>query len=175
MNITELIKYRKSVRSWANKDLRPETVEKIIDAARFAPSARNCQDWRVLAVDNPDLRRQLADIAGGQRFVGEAPVVLAICGDSSSGEMSCRMPRSVVDATILIDHITLVAAAEGLGTCWIGSFDQDACRKLLRLPEGWNVVELLPLGYPADPSPVEKSRNSVRDILNWNSWDGKLQ
>ena len=175
MNITELIKYRKSVRSWAKKDLRPETVEKIIDAARFAPSARNCQDWRVLAVDNPDLRRQLADIAGGQRVVGEAPVVLAICGDSSSGEMSCRMPRSVVDATILIDHITLVAAAEGLGTCWIGSFDQDACRKLLRLPEGWNVVELLPLGYPADPSPVEKSRNSVRDILNWNSWDGKLQ
>ncbi len=175
MNITELIKYRKSVRSWANKDLRPETVEKIIDAARFAPSARNCQDWRVLAVDNPDLRRQLADIAGGQRFVGEAPVVLAICGDSSSGEMSCRMPRSVVDATILIDHITLVAAAEGLGTCWIGSFDQDACRKLLRLPEGWNVVELLPLGYPADPSPVEKSRNSVKDILNWNSWDGKLK
>ena len=173
MTITELIKYRKSVRTWAVKPVMAETVEKIVDAARFAPSARNCQDWRILAVDDPDLRRQLTDIAGGQRFVGEAPVVLAVCGDSSTGEMSCRMPRSIVDATILIDHITLVAAAEGLGTCWIGSFDQDACRELLRLPDGWNVVELLPLGYPADPKPVGKIRKSVSEILDWNCWRGQ--
>jgi nitroreductase len=171
MNISELIKYRKSVRSWASKPLEVETVEKIVEAARFAPSAKNCQDWRIIAVAEPGIRKKIAEIAGGQGFVGKAPVVLAVCGDTSSGEMSCRMPRAVVDASILIDHITLVAAAEGLGTCWIGDFDQDACRKLLRLPEGWNVVQLLPLGYPADPQPVEKSRKEVREILNWNKWE----
>ena len=170
MNITELIKYRKSVRRWADKPVDIETVEKIIDAARFAPSANNLQDWRVIAVREPSLRAKMTDVARGQKFVGEAPVILVICGDSSTGEMSCRMPRSVVDATILIDHITLVAADEGLGTCWIGSFDQDACRKLLGVPEGWEVVELLPLGYPADPSAVNKPRKSVAEVLNWDGW-----
>ncbi len=113
----------------------------------------------------------MTDVARGQKFVGEAPVVLAICGDTSTGVMSCEMPRSVVDATILIDHITLVAAGEGLGTCWIGSFDQEACRELLQIPKGWEVVELLPLGYPANSSPVQKPRKRVSEILNWNCWE----
>ena len=174
MNITELIKYRKSVRSWADKPVDTETVEKIIDAARFAPSANNLQDWRVIAITESALRAKMVEIARGQKFVGEAPVILVICGDSSTGEMSCKMPRSVIDATILIDHITLIAAGEGLGTCWIGSFDQEACRKLLRISGGWEVVELLPLGYPASPSPVNKPRKRVSEVLNWNLWDGSL-
>ncbi len=170
MNIAELIKYRKSVRRWADKPVEVEIVEKIIDAARFAPSAKNLQDWRVIAVRDSKLKVKMTDVARGQSFVGKAPVVLVVCGDTASGDMSCEMPRAVVDASILIDHITLIAAAEGLGTCWIGSFDQDSCRELLRLPEGWNVVELLPLGYPADPSPVEKSRKGVSEILDWDHW-----
>ncbi len=174
MNITELIKYRKSVRSWADKPVEIDTVEKIIDAARFAPSAKNLQDWRVIAITEPELRVKMVKVARGQEFVGEAPVIMAICGDSSTGDMSCDMPRSVVDATILIDHITLVAAGEGLGTCWIGSFDQKACRELLQVPLGWEVVELLPLGYPANPSPVNKPRKKVSEVLNWNLWDGSL-
>jgi len=173
MNITELIRYRKSVRSWADKAVSQETVEKIIDAARFAPSAKNLQDWKVIAVRDPGLRSKMAAIARGQRFVGKAPVILVICGDSSTGVMSCDMPRWVVDATILIDHIALVASAEGLGSCWIGSFDQEACRKLLRIPDGWEVVELLPLGYPSDPSEVSKKRKSVEDVLDWDYWDEK--
>jgi len=170
MNITELIRYRKSVRSWTDKAVSQESVEKIIDAARFAPSAKNLQDWKVIAVRDPELRSKMMEVARGQRFVGEAPVILVICGDSSTGIMSCDMPRWVVDATILIDHITLVAADDGLGTCWIGSFDQEACRKLLRIPDGWDVVELLPLGYPADPSEVSKKRHSVEEILDWDYW-----
>ena len=170
MNITELIKYRKSVRAWADKPVDDETVEKIIDAARFAPSAKNLQDWRVIAVRDLELKAKMTDVARGQKFVGKAPVILAICGDTSTGMMSCEIPRSVVDATILIDHITLVASGEGLGTCWIGSFDQEACRKLLGVPEGWEVVELLPLGYPANPSPVNKTRKSVAELLSWNRW-----
>jgi len=170
MNIKELIKYRKSVRSWSDRVVTQETVKKIIDTARFAPSAKNLQDWKVIAVRDSELRGRMTEVARGQIFVGEAPVVLVICGDSSTGKMSCDMPRSVVDATILIDHITLAAAAEGLGTCWIGSFDQDACRKLLRIPGGWEVVELLPLGYPADPSKVSKTRKRVEEILDWDYW-----
>jgi nitroreductase len=170
MNITELIRYRKSVRSWADKSVSRETVEKIIDTARFAPSAKNLQDWKVIAVRDPELRSRMTEVARGQRFVGEAPVILAVCGDTSTGIMTCEMPRSVVDAAILIDHITLAAAGEGLGTCWIGSFDQGACRKLLRIPDGWEVVELLPLGYPADPSEVSKKRKSVEEILDWDYW-----
>lgn len=174
MNFTELVKYRKSVRNWADRPVSRETIEKIVDAARFAPSARNCQDWRIVAVTEKSRRTQIAEIAGGQSFVGKAPVVMAICGDSSSGDMHCRIPRDVVDATILIDHITLVAASEGLGTCWIGHFDQEACREFLGLPDGWKVIQLLPLGYPADPDPVKKTRKEVVEILDWNTWGGSL-
>lgn len=174
MNITELIRYRKSVRSWADRSVDRETVEKIVDAARFAPSAKNCQDWRIIAVTDGERRKQIAEIAGGQSFVGKAPVILAVCGDTSSGDMHCQIPRAVVDGSILLDHITLVAASEGLGTCWIGHFDQDACRDFLGLPEGWKVLQLMPLGYPADPDPVEKSRKGVGEILDWNTWGGSL-
>ena len=173
MNIHELIRLRKSVRTWADRPVPRKTVEAILETARFAPSARNSQDWHVVAVSDPSLRSRLGEIAGGQEFVGRAPVVLAVCGDSSTGTMACGMPRHVVDASILIDHITLVAAVEGLGTCWIGHFDQEDARSLLGLPDGWNVVQLLPLGYPADPGPVIKRRKEVGEMLSVDGWGGR--
>jgi len=75
-----------------------------------------------------------------------------------------------VDAAIAIDHITLAAVAEGLGTCWIGAFDADEVRRILGIPPAIEVVELLPLGYPVDPAPVVKSRRRIEEIVHSDRW-----
>ena len=170
MDIHELIRYRKSVRAWDDRPVDRSIVERIMESARFAPSAKNGQEWRVIAVTDQSVREKLGRDIAKQPFVAEAPVVLAICGDASVGDMRCGQPRMPMDVGILIDHITLVAANEGLGSCWIGSFDGPGAAKLLGVPEPWEVAQLLPIGYPADPSQITKPRKPLNEILAWEQW-----
>jgi nitroreductase len=173
MDIHELIALRRSVRSWAPRDVDPELITRILDTARLAPSARNGQEWHVVVVRDEEARRRLGVECAGQPFAGEAPAVLVVCGDTSMGAMRCGQPRMPMDVAILIDHITLVAAAEGLGTCWIGSFDAAMAAEIVGLPPGWVVAQLLPLGYPAGDYTGEKKtkqRKSLEEIASWESW-----
>jgi nitroreductase len=85
--------------------------------------------------------------------------------------MACGQPCYPIDVTIAIDHITLCAAAEGLGTCWIGAFHEDQIRGILRIPPHIRVVALLPVGYPQDPSPVAKRRLLLETIVKYEQWD----
>jgi nitroreductase len=170
VDIYELIRLRKSVREWSDRAIDPALLTRIIDGARLAPSAKNGQEWHVVAVSDESARRSLGYDCAGQPFVAEAPVVLAVCGDATVGTMKCGIPRMPVDCAILIDHITLIAVAEGLGTCWIGSFDQNGAQAIVGAPDGWEVMQLLPIGYPADPTPQEKRRKAIEDILSWERW-----
>ena len=170
MNVSEAIRTRKSVRTYRDVPVPRETIERILDTARFAPSARNLQEWRVVAVTEKETIGKLAREVTDHRFIGDAPVVLAVCAEADGGLMRCGVPRYPVDVAIFIDHITLVAVEEGLGTCWIGGFDQDRTREILGIPPEAIVVELLPMGYPADPSAVEKKRKGLDRILSWERW-----
>jgi nitroreductase len=105
-----------------------------------------------------------------QTFVGEAPVVLACCAKDNRHVMTCGQASYPIDAAIAIDHITLCAAAEGLGTCWIGAFYEDEVKQILGIPPAIRVVALLPLGYPRDPQPVRKLRLSLERIVSYESW-----
>jgi nitroreductase len=84
--------------------------------------------------------------------------------------MRCGQDPIPIDVAIAIDHMTLAAAAEGLGTCWIGSFYPEKVREILGIPEEIVIVELLPLGYPSDPGKVEKSRLSLDEIVKYEKW-----
>ena len=170
MTVNEAIRTRKSVRKYLDKTVEPEKLRRILEAALLAPSARNLQEWRVVSVTDADTRRRIAEEASGHAFVGEAPVLLAVCAETDLGYMRCGVQRFPVDVSIFIDHITLAAVEEGLGTCWIGGFDADAVKRILGIPENIVVVELLPVGYPADPSPVDKSRLSLSEILHEERW-----
>ncbi len=170
MDIHELIRYRKSVRSWENRDVEPAMVERIVESARYAPSAKNGQEWHVIAVTDAGKRKKLGNDIAGQPFVSQAPVILAVCGDTTVGDMRCGQPRMPVDIGTLTDHLMLVAAHEGLGTCWIGAFDGGEAATLLDVPNGWAVAALLPLGYPDDASPITKSRRSLDDLLSWETY-----
>jgi nitroreductase len=170
MDIYKAVKTRKSVRSYQSREVPDEVLTRILDAARLAPSANNFQEWRFVIVRDANTRRKIARAACRQTFVGEAPVVLACCARNNQHVMTCGQQSYPIDAAIAIDHITLCAAAEGLGTCWIGAFYEDEVKQILGIPPEIRVVALLPLGYPRDPNPVRKLRLSLERIVSYESW-----
>ncbi len=170
MDVYEAIRTRKSVRSFQDRPVEREKLLRVLEAARLAPSAKNLQEWRFVVVTSPQKRRRLAREAAGQEFIGQAPVVIAACAETDGARMRCGLPRHLIDVAIAIDHLTLAAAAEGLGTCWIGAFDPQRVRQILEIPPEIVVVELLPLGYPQDPAPVSKSRLPLEAILHEERW-----
>jgi nitroreductase len=170
MELYEAIRTRKSVRRFADRVVPEEVLTRVLEAARLAPSAKNLQEWRFVVAREPATRRKLASAASGQSFVGEAPVVIALCAETNHRRMRCGLESYPIDVAIAGDHLTLAAATEGLGTCWIGSFDPNRVRQILGIPEDIVVVQLMPLGYPEDPAPVEKNRLPMSDIVHYEHW-----
>lgn len=170
MDVYEAIKVRKSVREFQDKDIPEEVLTRLFAAVRLAPSASNRQEWRFVVVRDAETRKQLAVAARNQAFVGEAPVVLACCAETNGHVMMCGQPCYPIDVAIAMDHLTLCAVAEGLGTCWIGAFDEAKVKELLGIPAGIRVVELMPVGYPKDATPVSKSRIALDKMVKRERW-----
>jgi nitroreductase len=170
MDVYEAIASRKSIRAFQEKDVPEEMISRLLEAARLAPSASNRQEWRFIVVRDPATRKKLSVAARGQKFVGEAPLILACCAETDGHVMACGQTCYPIDVAIAIDHITLCATADGLGTCWIGAFDESKAKKVLEIPEQIRVVGLLPVGYPEDPSRLEKSRLPFKDIVRYEHW-----
>jgi nitroreductase len=170
VDVYEAIAKRKSVRSFKDEEIPDEIISRVLEAARLAPSASNRQEWRFIVVRDQVMRKKLAEAARGQKFVGEAPVVLACCAETDEHVMACGQLCYPIDVAIAMDHITLCAAVEGLGTCWIGAFDEDQVKQLLNIPSPVRVVGLLPIGYPTDPSSVKKKRLTLEEIVKYERW-----
>ena len=171
MDVYEAIAARKSIRAFLDKDIPEEVLTRILNAARQAPSARNFQEWRFIVVRDPAMRQKLAQAAKGQQQVAEAPVVLVCCAETNEHVMTCGQLCYPIDLAIVIDHITLCAVAENLGTCWIGAFYADEVKRLLNIPANVPVVNLLPLGYPQDPSIQPKDRLPLETLLRYERWE----
>ena len=169
MDVMEAIRRRRSIRSYEDRPVEEEKLRAVLDAGRLAPSAKNLQEWRYVVVRDPEMRAKLAEAANGQRFVGEAPVVLVACAKTDGHKMPCGELSYPIDVAISLDHMSLKAADEGLGTCWIGAFDQAAVKKLLGIPAEVRVVELMPLGYPAS-EPTARSRLELDEIVTYEKW-----
>jgi len=168
MDLMEAIRARRSIRNFLDRPVEEELLLAVLEAGRIAPSARNMQDWRFIVVRDAATRQMLAGAARDQQFVGQAPVVIAACGTSDL-VMTCGQPAYAIDVAIALDHMTLAAAALGLGTCWIGAFYEDKVKEILGVPQEIRVVALLPLGYPAEePSP--RPRKSLDEVVAWEHW-----
>ncbi len=170
MDIYEAIRTRKSVRSFLDRDIEEDKLQRILEAVRLAPSAKNLQEWRFVVVRDRHKREQLAQAAHNQAFVSEAPVVIACCAETDKHVMRCGLECYPIDVAIAIDHLALAAVSEGLGTCWIGSFESERVKQILGIPQEIIVVELLPLGYPQDPAIKEKSRLSLAETVHYEKW-----
>lgn len=150
MELYEVIRTRRSVRAFISKPIPEDVLNRVLDAARIAPSGSNRQPTRLIVVREKSARKALVPLCEGQGFVADAPVVIVAVGKNIHYNRGGYMGdmAMLVDATIAFDHLTLAARAEGLGTCWIGSFDNAEMKAHLGIPPDWNVVAVTPLGYP---------------------------
>ena len=169
MKLKEIIEKRESVRNYEDRPVPKEKLERILGAARLAPSASNRQAWKFIVVKEKNRRRKLAEAANGQTFVGQASIVIIAVATRPEHIMSCGVPSYPVDLAIALDHMTLAAVDEGLGTCWIGAFSQDKVKKLLDIPKQYKVVALLPLGFPAEKRRM-KMRKSLEEIICYETF-----
>ena len=170
MNVMDAIKTRKSVRAYLDKPVEDVKLNIVLEAGRLAPSASNRQEWRFVVVRESETGKKLAEAAAGQTSVGEAPIVIAACAETDENVMMCGQLCYPIDIAIALDHMTLAAVEQGLGTCWIGKFNEKKIKEILGIPEKIRVVELLLLGYPSDPSPVEKNRHHLDKIVKYERW-----
>lgn len=169
MDVFDAINKRSSIRSYQEKEVEQDKLLNILEAARLAPSASNRQEWRFVVVRNEETKKALCKAAKGQRFVGEAAVVIACCADTDNHTMTCGQLCYPIDVAIAIDHMTLVAVKLGLGTCWVGAFYEDEVRKILNIPKSIRVVELLTLGYTKEPA-GSRQRLRLKDIVFYEKW-----
>jgi nitroreductase len=141
MEVFEAIRKRQSVRSYLPDEVSSEKLEKILQAARLAPSAGNIQPWHFIVVSDRQKRKKLSK-GRYAKFLAESPVVLVGCGDKKAS------PNwHTVDTAIAMQNIVLTATSEGLATCWIGSFNENQAKELLSIPERYRVIALLAVGY----------------------------
>ena len=164
MDVFDAIRKRRSVRSYQDRPVEKEKLEKILEAARLAPSAKNRQEWRFIVVTDEEKIKMLVDACKGQRFVGEAPVVIVGLADSSVSRWY------KVDIGIAMEHMALEAVELGLGTCWIGAFYPEKVKEILDIPDEKEVVALLTLGYPKDEGERITSRKSLNEIVCYNRY-----
>jgi nitroreductase len=173
MDVLEAIKGRRSIRAFKNQAVPAEIVEKLIDAARWAPSAGNIQPWEFIIVRKPEIKRRLAEAALDQTFIEEAPVVIVVCADEDSSSIGYGVRGKILyciqDTAAAIQNIHLAAYSLGLGACWVGAFKEEEARKILKIPHGVRPVAIIPVGYPAE-SPPPRSRRPISQVVHYKTF-----
>ncbi len=157
MNILEAVKKRRSVRDFERKEITQSLIDKLIDALIWAPSAGNLQSRKFYFVQDEKIKKGIAKAALNQNFIAEAPLVVVGCTEDSIasryGERGMYL-YSVQDVACSIMGMMLVAYENGLGSVWVGAFNEDGVSNLLKMPRNLRPVAIVPIGYPSRvPSP----------------------
>ena len=181
--LLKIMRERRSVRKYdPEKPVEEEKINKILEAARLAPSSNNTQPWHFVVVRNEDTREKLSLAApvgaATNKWVRNAPVVIVCC---------CRpdllLHKSVgrlfdkdffkPDVAIAVEHIVLAAKELGLGTCWVGWIDEKKIKRIIQLPSDSRVLALLPVGYPKGEWPAAKKRKKMDEIVSYERFGNK--
>jgi nitroreductase len=175
----ELIISRQSDRKYSDKPVEKEKLDRILEAARMAPSACNAQPWKFIIVTEPELVRKVAEAAsarliGMNTFVARAPVLLIVVREkpnmsSKVGGTIKNKDYSLIDIGIASENICLQARAEGIGSCIIGWFDEKLLRKLLSIPRSKRVELIITLGYSLSEQRVKK-RKPAGETISYNKY-----
>ena len=161
----QAIDKRHSVRAYLDKEVEEKKLLAVLEAGRLAPSARNRQEWHFYVITNKELKKEIMMISREQEMIEQAPVCLVITA-TDDYMMGCKIPAYVVDPTLALGYMLLEAEEQGLGTCWIGSYDQEKVKALLNLPENETVIGLTPLGY-ANGGTKEHNRKPLAEIVTY--------
>jgi len=173
LDIQEAINRRRSIRSFTEDDVSEETLRQIIEAGTLAPSAGNCQPWEFVIIRDRLTKQKLAKSALGQNFIAQAPVVIVVCVNinrstsrygSRGQDLYC-----IQDTAAAIENMLLIAVSKGLGTCWVGAFNEVLAKESLELPVDIRPVAIIPLGNPAE-TPRMPRRRSYEDVVHHEKW-----
>ena len=163
MEVLDIIKDRRSIRKYKDKQVPKEIIEDIIDAGRMAPTANNIQPWEFVVVTDYEVRKKLANIATYGRFIEQAPVCVIVC---------CKDTKYYLeDGCAATENIMLAAKAHGLGSCWVAGDKKpylDEIKELIGAPKDIKIISLIPIGYP-DGEPKLRKRN-LSEVLHWEKY-----
>lgn len=166
MEVLKAVKDRRSIRSFQEKDIPQDLVDKLADGLIWAPSAGNLQSRKFFFVRDPDIKRKIAAAASNQKFIAEAPLVVVGCTDSRIydryGDRGVNL-YAIQDVALSIMNMMLVAHENNLGTVWVGAFNEGDVFNIMDLPFHLRPVAIVPVGYPAKvpPPPLRVSRREA--------------
>ena len=170
MKVIEAIQNRRSIRLYQLKEVEKDKLQRVLEAARLAPSAANKQPWAFIVLDNPEVKEKLRRAYNPDWFVS-APIIIVACGlphetwRRRDGEKYWK-----VDVAIALQNLVLAAWEEGLGTCWVANFNEKAAKKVLGIPRNVRIVAMTPLGYPAESKEPVSDRKTLEEIVHYNQW-----
>lgn len=178
--LLELFGARQSERKYESRPVEREKIERVLRAARLAPSACNAQPWRYVVVDDPALKNRVADAVADKvlpmnHFTKQAPVIIAVVEESAN--LTSRLGTAVkgthfppYDIGLSLAQLCLQATVEGLGTCILGWLNQRKVKALLGVPKEKKLPLVVTLGYPADAQ-REKKRKLLDEVARWNGYE----
>lgn len=176
MDVKEAIINRRSVRNYQpDKPVPNEVIAKILDTAKFAPSSSNLQNWKVILVSDTDKKLELATAALKQKWITTAPLLLVVCNDLADVKRLFKDKGgslySIQNVSAFIQNILLLAHSLDLATCWVGAFDSEAVKRVLKIPDGIEPEAIIPLGYPAEKvdTPPRKKVDQFTFFETWGS------
>jgi len=179
MTFLDLVKKRQSVRKYAPRPVPRQAIERCLEAARLAPSACNSQPWSFIILDDERVRNEVAEKAfsGAYKmnsFAKNAPVLVVVVTERSTyfarlGGFFRGTQYNLIDIGIACEHFVLQAAEEGIGTCWMGIFNEKAVKKILGIPREKKVDVIISMGYPATVEIREKVRKPPEEAGKFNS------
>jgi nitroreductase len=178
MDLYQALQDRRSIRKYKPDPVPADKLERILEAARIAPSWSNLQCWRFIVVEDMATRQALAesmpDNNPARKAVGEtAPLVLVLCADPQESGDQDHKDYYLLDAGLAMQQLMLAAHAEGLGSCWVAWFDEEKARAACEVPQDYRVVALSPLGYP-NVAPGVRPRKELNEIAFSEKWGTPL-
>jgi len=169
MEVMPEILTRRSVRSFTSQPLEKDQIERILEAARLAPSAKNRQEWRFIVIQKKEIRQKVMEAAFSQEYVGQAPAIVAVCTTNVDYRMPNGQLSYPIDLAFASAQMVLQAVHEGLGTCCITTFDEQEVRELLTAPFSMRVILLILIGH-ADVEPEPTPRKTLKQISSRDHW-----
>ena len=158
--LEKIIKGRRSIRSFQDKEIPDNEIEMILEAARWTPSASNRQPWEFIVIKDKEFKKKIATTASYGGFMNQAPVLIAIIG-----KIHISQKWYIIDTSLVTMNMMLMAWSLGIGTCWIGAMNREQARKVLELDDSDYVATILPFGYPKGKIPSPTPRKSKEKIV----------
>lgn len=173
--VMKALKERRSIRRYGDRTVEDEKLQAVLEAARLAPSWANMQCWTFIVIKDKALKESLAGALSknpASKAIAGAPVVIAVCADPDSSGRRDGLEYFMLDIGICFQQLMLEAWNQGLGTCWVGWFEEDKAKEVLGVPENIRLVAMTPLGYPA-VYPDATPRKPLEEIVFRERWGEK--